>query len=217
MLLSAGTGNVMSDFSLINVGNLSNSTIVENYATVHYPQLFISVPNNVVRNVRSAREALLSSMDHYTFPYIPVVAGNGISFASGGCDSIALTTQALFVPIVRLPVCTDSEGEPRRSIAYSVNYVYKNRQGILRIMVNLDESMAGVRIPVMAISDTYMNCGDNGKAAALSFSIALLDRNGIEYTVNSQETAKPYSIQLSYKNLTSNDSGTLHYSYVGTT
>jgi hypothetical protein len=110
----------------------------------------------------------------------------------------------------RLPVSTDSEGVPRGSIIYAVDYIYQSRtngftrRGVLTISANINQ----VRVQ---LSDDYDFAGasdpSGDTAIALDFSTRFLNSAGVT------TTSSPYSIAVDYVNALGGDTGYLTFTY----
>jgi hypothetical protein len=196
-----GVDNVVKDCKLSNVGQ-SGGGIVNS----QYPQIYFNVNGNVSENNSSDRWASLHNSTNIGVQYVPEVSGWGTE-QNFGSKRIDLGSGGM---AFRLPVSTDSEGVPRGSIIYAVDYIYQSRtngftrRGVLTISANINQ----VRVQ---LSDDYDFAGasdpSGDTAIALDFSTRFLNSAGVT------TTSSPYSIAVDYVNALGGDTGYLTFTY----
>jgi len=204
------TGNIVKDCKFTNVGNDGSGVLLP-----IYPQIYFRWPGNVSVNNLSDRSKLLGATLNQAVPYIPEVAGHatlaafGTSYVTGGL----VNTGSGSIPILafRLPVPTDSNGDPQDSVSYSVNYVFKtlnntfSRRGILSIIADVDAEE-------QQLVDEYdYTGGDDDMSLTLEFFLKVLDEDGNEYTGAVGQTASTLGIY--YVNPGTGLPGSLNYTY----
>ena len=199
--IGLGADNVVKGCKLNNVGQNGGGII-----NTQYPQIYFKVNGNVSESNSSDRWASLSNSTNIGVQYVPEVTGWGTeqSFGSKRID-IGATGMAF-----RLPASTDSEGAPRGSITYLVEYIYQSRvngftrRGMLTISANIDQKH-------IQLSDDYDFAGasdpSGDTAIALDFSTRFLNSAGAT-TITS-----PYSIAVDYVNALGGDTGYLTLTY----
>jgi hypothetical protein len=148
-------------------------------------------------------------------PYIPEVAGY-VTYKSYATRQIQLgyiTSPSL---VTTLPISTDENGSPVRSVSYKIDYMYRSannnftRHGTLSLLVDVDASIAA-NSTRSRLTDDYTITGiSESDALLLDFSTVLLNETGAAYSGLGQI---PASIALRYTNLLSNDTGFFSYSY----
>ena len=148
-------------------------------------------------------------------PYIPEVAGY-VTYKSYATRQIQLgyiTSPSL---VTTLPISTDENGSPVRSVSYKIDYMYRSannsftRHGTLSLVVDVDASIAA-NSTRSRLTDDYTITGiSESDALLLDFSTVLLNETGAAYSGLGQI---PASIALRYTNLLSNDTGFFSYSY----
>ena len=199
--IGLGTNNVIKDSKLINVGADGGGVV-----DTQYPQIYFKVNGNVSENNSSNRWDNLHGSTNIGIQYVPEVSGWGTeqSFGSKRID-LGATGMAF-----RLPVSTDSEGAPRGSVTYFVDYTYQSRnngftrRGTLTISANIDQVH-------VQLSDDYDYAGpadpSGDTAIALDFTTRFLNSAG------NTTTSAPYSIAVDYTNALGGDSGYLTLTY----
>ena len=204
------TGNIVKDCKFTNVGNDGSGVL---YPV--YPQIYFGWPGNISVDNLYDRTKVLGGTLNQTIPYIPELAGHatvssfGTSYVTGGLTN----TGSGSIPILafRLPVPTDSNGDPQNSVSYAVNYVFKtsgntfSRRGILSIVADIDSE-------VEQIVDEYdYTGGDDDMSLTLEFILKVLDQNGLYYTGAVGQTAS--SLGIFYINPGAGLPGSLNYTY----
>lgn len=199
--IGLGTDNVVTGCKLSNVGQNGGGIV-----NSQYPQIYFNVNGNSSEGNSSDRWASLHNSTNIGVQYVPEVSGWGTeqNFGSKRID-IGATGMAF-----RLPVSTDSEGVPRGSIIYAVDYIYQSRtngftrRGVLTISANINQ----VRVQ---LSDDYDFAGasdpSGDTAIALDFSTRFLNSAGVT------TTTAPYSIAIDYVNALGGDTGYLTFTY----
>lgn len=199
--IGLGNGNIVKNCKLGNVGANGGGII-----STQYPQVYFKVNDNVVENNSSARWENLHGSDNIGVKYVPEVTG-WCSEQTFGTKRIDIGTTGM---AFRLPVSTDSEGTPRGSITYIVNYTYQSRnngftrRGALTISANIDQVH-------VQLSDDYDFAGasdpSGDTALALEFTTRFLNSSGATTVVS------PYSIAIDYVNALGGDTGYLTLTY----
>jgi len=199
--IGLGTDNVVKNCKLSNVGQNGGAII-----NTQYPQIFFKVNGNASESNSSDRWSSLSNSTNIGVQYVPEVTGWGTEQTFGSKRIDIGTTGMAF----RLPVSTDSEGAPRGSITYIVEYIYQSRvngftrRGVLTVSANIDQKR-------IQLSDDYDFAGasdpSGDTAMALDFSTRFLNSTGLTTTIS------PYSIAIDYTNALGGDSGYLTLTY----
>jgi hypothetical protein len=199
--IGLGTDNVVKNCKLSNVGQNGGAII-----NTQYPQIFFKVNGNASESNSSDRWSSLSNSTNIGVQYVPEVTGWGTEQSFGSKRIDIGTTGMAF----RLPVSTDSEGAPRGSITYIVEYIYQSRvngftrRGVLTVSANIDQKR-------IQLSDDYDFAGasdpSGDTAMALDFSTRFLNSTGLTTTIS------PYSIAIDYTNALGGDSGYLTLTY----
>jgi len=201
--IGLGTDNIVKGCQLNNVGTGPDGGIVN----TQYPQIYFNVNGNASESNSSDRWTSLHNSSNIGIPYVPEVSGWGTEQSFGSKRIDIGTTGMAF----RLPVSTDSEGDPRGSITYFVDYTYQSRnngftrRGVLTISANIDQKR-------IQLSDDYDFAGasdpSGDTAIALDFSTRFLNSAGGLLVVGD-----PYSIAVDYTNALGGDSGYLTVTY----
>ena len=204
------TGNSVKDCKFTNVGNDGSGVLYP-----IYPQIYFGWPGNISVNNLSDRSKVLGGTLNQDIPYIPELAGHatvssfGTSYVTGGLTN----TGSGSIPILafRLPVPTDSNGDPQNSVSYAVNYVFKtsgntfSRRGVLSIVADVEAER-------QQIVDEYdYTGGDDDMSLTLEFILKVLDQDGLEYTGAVNQTAS--SLGIFYINPGAGLPGSLNYTY----
>lgn len=135
-------------------------------------------------------------------PYIPEISGY-VTYNSYATRQVSLgyiTSPSL---LCILPVSTGPNGNPSRSVSYSIDYVYKSsvfnfsRRGTINLIVDVDASITGSSKKAQ-LSDEYNIAGlSEADSLYLDFTAVLLNESGSVYT-GAGDT--PYAIALRYSN-----------------
>lgn len=196
-----GIDNLVKDCKLSNVGQ--NGGSINNS---QYPQIYFNVNGNASENNSSDRWASLHNSTNIGVQYVPEFSGWGTE-QTFGTKRIDIGASGM---AFRLPVSTDSEGVPRGSITYLVEYIYQSRtngftrRGVLTISANINQTR-------VQLSDDYDFAGPSDPsgdtAIALDFTTRFLNSSGATTAVS------PYSIAVDYVNALGGDTGYLTLTY----
>lgn len=214
VLIERGTSNVVSESKFINVGcNGGTNTVAV------YPQVFFSEFGNSYENNFSDRQTDLSGVVNSAMPYssvryIPELAGYG-NYKSFSTRKISLSQplNGSYALTFRLPVSTNSSGDPQKSITYTINYLYRAtnlsyiRSGTITVVVDVAHGTSQLSDEFNVANITSEN------AVKFDFRATLLTTTGM--TCAPGET--PYSIAIEHKNeITGDSAGEFSYSYTST-
>lgn len=202
-----GLGNTVKDSNFINVGNDGGGNL-----TAEFPQVFFDSHGNTVENTQSDRVTDLANptVGYISVPYVPEVAGHG-TYSSFGTRQRTLQGNPInnYSTLFRLPVSTDSLGNPWRNIDYVIDYIYRStsnnfsRRGTLKLIADIDNS-------TWQLSDEHDISGISEEdSLKLDLRVSLLNQAGT--TLLPDEI--PYSIAVEYKNTLPSDAGYFIYSY----
>jgi len=210
--IGLGTGNVVKNPSLSDVGQALGGV-----SLTQYPQIYFKVVGNEAVGVMSDRWGKLSTAN-ITTPYVPEVSGWTNAESCGtkqvSIGYIPLTPVFANRPLLfRLPVVMDSGGAPSGSIVYTLNYVYQStsssftRRGTLTISADVNHGY-------IQLSDEFDYTGpvdpSDETALHLDFSAGFLTAAGTTWT---SLPGKPYSIVVRYQNDLISDAGKMTFSY----
>ncbi len=160
------------------------------------------------------KPATVSSLS--MIPYVPEVTGS-VTYRSYATQQLTIGFASNWTLLAVLPVSSDENGTPARSVSYKIDYQYKSvsnnftRNGTLNIVVDIDES-ASTNSTVAQVSDEYSVIGlSEEDALKLEFSVVILNQEGME--INGIGDI-PSSISLQYKHtLTGELLSSISYSY----
>lgn len=197
-----GSGNIVNNAKLTNVGSELTDDNDPTSGTTHYPQIYFGQHGNFANNISSNRVLALEG-SAFDIVYAPVLSGHGI-FNSNVTSSVPIIGSE--GNLVRFPVATTSQGIPDGTMSYAINYFFKNdegtkyqRSGTIFIAADIDER-------TLQLSDEYNYASttaiDTGTPALqndiqLSFSANFIDKAGDLYVSDPQV---PHAIRLSYNN-----------------
>lgn len=151
-------------------------------------QVVVTVLNNTTLTLSAAPNSTPSGTLVFSIPYYPEIDGIA-SYASYGIRQIPVTNISSQTFAFRLPV-------PTGAVGYVIDYMYqgsqKSRRGQITIMVDVSNNR-------VQLSDEYdyTQVGSSGDETALSFSAQISNK----------------SVNVSYTNTSSGDTGTVYYSY----
>lgn len=204
--VARGYGNTTMNCKYFNVGcnGAGNTQAV-------YPQVYFATFGNTSTNDWSDRiGSFLTS--NLTTPYVPELGGHGVYTSFGSQQlTVGYATNSMF--LCRLPVSTDTVGNPTGTINYVIDYLYQSstnsfsRRGTMTISANIAAAK-------LQLSDEYDFAGTdsgNTNAVLLDFSVKFLDSLGNIYTGAVGQT--PYSIAVYYTNTYTNDAGYFNFTY----
>ena len=159
---------------------------------------------------------------------MPEVAGH-VVYGTASTQEVSLTTVNGYQGVAfRLPVSTDEQGNPVKSISYNIEYVYRvdtpgdignpsgwhySRRGVLKVNADLETSLS-LNSPYVQLSDEYEFTGYDPQgtyATDLDFRAVLTNIDGTAYVDSS---GYPLTLQINYASTIAG--GTLVYSYVAT-
>lgn len=152
-------------------------------------------------------------------PYIPEIAGD-VTYSSYSTKKLVLGYMPSWSLVSILPISSGLNGNPSKSVGYTVDYKYKSfandftRIGKLSFVVDVDSS-AITHTTQAQLSDEYNIIGQTeDEALKIEFSIVLLNQYG---ETLSGVSDVPSAIALRYKNLiTSETLSELSYSFTAT-
>jgi len=181
---SAGTTLVVSSTSGIAVGMVVSGTGFTS------SQIVSTVVNSTTLTISSAPNSTPSGTLVFSVPYYPEVSGL-VSYNSYGINRISISNITSPTFAFRLPIPTDGVG-------YIINYVYRStnraqsRRGQLTIMADIINGL-------VSVSDEYdyVQYASTSEDTLLQFSAQILNR----------------SLNVSYVNSSSGDTGIVIYSY----
>lgn len=208
VLVQRGTGNIVENVRLINVGSNGGSLT----SAYQYPQIYFNTAGNKANNVYSDRSVLITDGTHLSTPYIPEIGGHA-QYSSFTSSSVSLSQQTNPVYIFRLPLNSNQSGVPTGSIIYSIDYFYVSsqnhfsRKGMLTLVADIPNKR-------FQLSDEYEFTGidpTNTTALQLDFTVNFLDSTGAKYTGAVGQNL--YAIGFYYTNNLTGDLGTLTVSY----
>jgi len=209
VIIGLGAGNSVEGARLINVGDLGGGN-----ATAQYPQIYFANTGNSATNNQSDRPVDLAVPTSLSaVPYYPEVAGTAF-YRSYGVRQITLSQTSQYQLAFRLPVNTDSNGNPNNAVTYKVDYTYRSvtnyfvRHGTLTISADIADAS-------IQLSDDYNFSGTDVAgtiATTLDFKAVYYDAVGNLYTGAGGQV--PTSIVIQYINTLSGDSGKLSYSFL---
>ena len=193
--LRRGTGNSVSNVTLINVGVDVAGNLDPGTGVSHYPQIYFGTHGNFLNNIYSDRPTDLE-LDNFDIVYAPQFGGNGVFKTQ--------TTKTVFISgntgnVIRLPVCTNSSGTPVGSMSYSIDYTFTNTVNNVYHRVGTIIVSADIAAGRLQLSDEFnyagtdVNIGDY--ATGLDFSAVFLDKVGDPYISTPQV---PYSMLISF-------------------
>ena len=206
IVIELGTRNSVIDSKFVNVGNDGGGN-----TSAAYPQVYFAENENSYVNNVSDRANDLAGSTNITVPYVPELAGRG-TFKSYGSRKISIgQINNNYLLAFRLPVSTDAFGGPQRSIAYSIDYIYRStgnnftRSGTINITVDVEQGD-------VQLSDEYNVVNiSSADAVKFEFRATLLLADGTGYT--GAIGTVPYSIAVEYKNEIPGDAGVFNYAY----
>ena len=175
-----GSSNSISSCTFINVGGGNTSPL--------FPQLYFIKPNFTCVDIKSDRSNVLSDTDSI-LTYIPEVSGKGAY--SSAVFVTTLSTTAVSLPIIRIPLRTNQSGIINGTISYIINYVFSGASNIREGTISITANSNSIVSADEYVCNTPITTGIN-----LSFTVSI-------------DTS--YSIKLSYINQL--EVGTLTYSY----
>ena len=203
--LERGTGNLVSDITISNVGNDGGS-----HASATYPQMYFKTYGNAVQHIQSDRTAGLERSYVSSRIYVPEVCGK-IAYELFGVRRWGITQITSPTLMFRLPVSTTSDGEPEGSIGYKLDYTYRSgnnnftRRGTIGLAVDITSGSS-------QLTDEYDFAGtDSTKELKLDISVKLLDQTGVAYT--GAVGQKVASVAMYYTNVLTGDYGDFSYTY----
>jgi hypothetical protein len=181
---SAGTTLVVSSTSGIAVGMVVSGTGFTS------SQIVSTVVNSTTLTISSAPNSTPSGTLVFSVPYYPEVSGL-VSYNSYGINQISISNITSPTFAFRLPIPTDGVG-------YIINYVYRStnraqsRRGQLTIMADIINRL-------VSVSDEYdyVQFASTSEDTLLQFSAQILNK----------------SLNVSYVNSSSGDTGIVIYSY----
>jgi len=181
---SAGTTLVVSSTSGIAIGMVVSGTGFTSSQVVN------SVVNSTTLILSSAPNTTPSGTLVFSVPYYPEVSGL-VSYTSYGVNQISISNITSPTFAFRLPIPTDGVG-------YIINYVYRStnrsqsRRGQLTIMADIINGL-------VSVSDEYdyVQYGSTSEDTLLQFGAQILNK----------------SLNVSYVNSSSGDTGIIIYSY----
>ena len=202
--IGLGTGNTISDCTLINVGNDSNGEL-EPFTGPKCPQIYFDSAGNISQNNRSARTDWLSFVDNIQ-PFVPETCGKAVTYTRYGNWSRELDANNEASLAIRLPLRTDKDGNPEKISNYIINYNYNSyftpgyiRRGVLNISANFSE----LTTPIQLVDEfDYAGLEDDEAALTLRFSV--------EFASNNDQVC---GINLFYLNSLAEEQGDLTYTY----
>lgn len=211
LFVGEGSGNEVVDSKFVNVGN---GLIGEELIGPLYPQVYFNSFDNVISNVSSDRSSALSSPNAATPPYVPEVAGVANYSSFGTSYALLSGNSATPLPVFRLPLSSDKNGNPTGRNSFVIDYTFKAdtgdnfvRQGKLYVTADADNK-------VVQLADEYNFAGtNNDNELILDFRAVLIDGNNVDYTNPATQTVA--SLVIKYSNIPT--SGLLYYSYTATT
>ena len=203
--LERGTGNLVSDITISNVGNDGGS-----HDSAQYPQMYFKTYGNAVQHIQSDRTAGLERSYISSTVYVPEVGGK-IAYELFGVRRIGLTQISSPTLMFRLPVSTTSNGVPEGSIGYKLDYTYRSgnnnftRRGTIGLAVDIATGSSH-------LTDEYDFAGtDSTKELKLDISVKLLDQTGIVYVGSIGQVVA--SVAIYYTNQLTGDYGDFAYTY----
>jgi hypothetical protein len=181
---SAGTTLVVTNTTGIAIGMVVTGTGYTGGQTV------TTVSNSTTLIMSAAPNSTPSGTLVFSVPYYPEISGL-VSYNSYGINKISISNITSPTFAFRLPIPTDGVG-------YVINYVYQStnrqqsRRGQLTIMADIDDSL-------VQVSDEYdyVQYASTSEDTLLQFSAQILNK----------------SLNISYTNASSGDTGTVIYSY----
>lgn len=211
-----GTGNVVNNPKLTNVGSELTDDNDPSSGTSHYPQIYFGRHGNFANNISSNRVTALEGTA-FDIVYAPVLSGHGI-YNSNTTSSVSIIGSE--GDLIRFPVATTSQGVPSGSMSYTINYFFKNDEGIayqrsgtLFIAVDIDERSLQLSDEYNYASTTAIDTGSpyTQNDIQLAFSVKFIDKTGETYVSDPQV---PHAILLSFNNnIGGNLNGTFAFTF----
>jgi hypothetical protein len=181
---SAGTTLVVTSTTSIAIGMVVSGT---GYTS---SQVVTAIVNATTLTISASPNTTPSGTLVFSIPYYPEVGGL-VSFSSYGANQIAISNITSSTFAFRLPIPTDAVG-------YVINYVYRstNRQQSRRGQLTI---MADIANALVQVSDEYdyVQYASTSEDTLLAFSAQILNK----------------SLNVSYVNNSTGDTGTVIYSY----
>ena len=181
---SAGTTLVVSSTTGIGIGMVVTGT---GYTS---SQVVTNIVNSTTLTMSASPNTTPSGTLVFSVPYYPEISGI-VSYNSYGINRISISNITSPTFAFRLPIPTDGVG-------YIINYVYQStnraqsRRGQLTIMADINDNL-------VQVSDEYdyVQYASTSEDTLLQFSAQILNK----------------SLNVSYVNTSSGDTGTIIYSY----